>query len=55
MSKINNMRLGNGPDGAPREKLLLEYKRHYYHTKKNNEIDRINKIENDIKIEIEKL
>ena len=37
-----------------REKLL-EYQRHYYHTKKNNEIDRINKIENDIKIEIEKL
>ena len=37
-----------------REKLL-EYQRHYYHTKKNNEIDRTNKIENDIKIEIEKL
>ena len=37
-----------------REKLL-EYQRHYYHTKKINEIDRINKIENDIKIEIEKL
>ena len=37
-----------------REKLL-EYQRHYYHTKKNNEIDRIRKIKNDIKIEVEKL
>ena len=37
-----------------REKIS-EYQRKHYHTKTNNEIYRINKIENDIKIEIEKL
>ena len=45
---FKNYRLKN------REKIN-EYQRHQNHTKKNNEIDRINKIENDIKIEVEKL
>ena len=45
---FKNYRLKN------REKIN-EYQRRHYHAKKNNEINRINKIENDIKIKVEKI